>query len=122
MSIEYNMQKIPCFWGLLAFCVITACKGQSGNSEWIKYFKRPAFVAPAPDVQQQLRIPYWDGQQYGICDYKGKIVLQPQFDDIEMTAFDLPFVKAQKDGKWSLFDYSGKGIGQPCIYFSELCD
>jgi hypothetical protein len=70
--------------------------------------KKPTFVAPSPQVQKQLRIPFLENGAYGLCDYEGKMLLKPQFEDIEMPAFDLPFVKAKKNGEWSLYDLSGK--------------
>ncbi len=95
---------------LLLISFLVGCSSQSNEPQWYGQLQHPTFVAPSADVQKQLRIPILQGDLYGICDYKGKILLKPQFEDIEMPAFDLPFVKAKKNGEWSLYDLSGKQI------------
>jgi len=106
-------EKMKLTHTLMAFatlCCFAACSNQPTAVDLFQKLKKPAFVAPAPQVQKQLRIPFLEKGAYGLCDYAGKMLLQPQFEDIEMPAFDLPFVQAKKNGEWSLYDFSGKQI------------
>lgn len=89
---------------------LTSCSSQPTDADLFQKLQQPAFVAPSPEVQRQLRIPFLENGLYGLCDYEGKLMLKPQFEDIEMPVFDLPFVKAKKNGEWSLYDLSGKQI------------
>lgn len=105
---------------MLAVCFLSGCKGQSGDPMLFQKLKRPAFVAPSPETQKHLHIPFLEGDSYGICNYAGKILLKPQYEDIEMPAFDLPFVKAKKNGEWSLYDFSGKQVLPVSVKMSHL--
>ena len=104
------MKKIRTLVALATLCFFAACTNKPTTVDLFQKLKKPTFVAPSPQVQKQLRIPFLENGSYGLCDYAGTPLLQPQFEDIEMLAFDLPFVKAKKNGGWSLYDFSGKQI------------
>lgn len=104
------MKKIRAPLALATLCFFAACINQPTAVDLFQRLKKPAFVAPSPQVQKRLHIPFLENGSYGLCDYAGKMLLKPQFEDIEMPAFDLPFVKAKKNGGWSLYDFSGKQI------------
>ncbi|MCC6412753.1 MAG: WG repeat-containing protein [Saprospiraceae bacterium] len=98
-----------CF--LLLFNACLAQPGQQATlEELMKLIKKPTFHAPDKALQKKLRIPFLDGDLYGLCDYEGKILLKPQFEDMEMPVLDLPFVVAKRLGEWSLYDMSGKRV------------
>ncbi|MCC6460355.1 MAG: WG repeat-containing protein [Saprospiraceae bacterium] len=99
----------PCLFGLLCI-LLGACQAQTPPTTLSARLRKPAFQAPEKAIQDQLRIPFWKDNQYGLCNYAGKILLEPQFEDIEMPALDLPFLKAKKNGEWSMYDLSGKQI------------
>lgn len=101
-----------------AFSVIifTNCQGQGQTQRPVdpplplEKFKKIAFEPPAPDILATLKIPFLDGELYGIADAAGKILLAPQFEDAEMTEWDLPFLKAKKNGAWSVYGLDGRQV------------
>lgn len=78
-------------------------------------FKHLSFTAPDPAVQAELLIPYLEGNLYGICNYQGKVLLKPGFEDIEMPQSDLGYFLAKRNGRWSLYDVQGNQV-LPCDY------
>jgi len=108
------MLKIfPIFLSFFAFSVIifTNCQGQTQGPVDpplpLEKFKKIAFEPPAPDILATLKISFLDGELYGIADADGKILLAPQFEDAEMTEWDLPFFKAKKNGARSFYRLHG---------------
>lgn len=71
-------------------------------------FKKLSFKPPAPDIWAVLKIPFLDGERYGLSDAEGQILIEPQFEDIEWLNWDLPIFKAKKMGKWAFFDFNGQ--------------
>ena len=99
-----------CFWGLLCI-LLGACQAQdTSRASLLAQVRKPGFRAPEKAIQAPLRIPFLKDTLYGLCNYAGKILLEPQFEDIEMPVLDLPFLKAKKNGEWSMYDMSGKQI------------
>ena len=47
----------------------------------------------------------------GFIDKSGKVVIEPQFDDVGAFIEGLAWVK--KDGKWGFIDKSGKVVIEP---------
>jgi len=68
-----------------AFSVIifTNCQGQNQRPVDpplpLEKFKKIAFEPPAPDILATLKIPFLDGELYGIADAEGKILLALEY-------------------------------------------
>ena len=50
-------------------------------------------------------------KKYGFIDKNGKVVIEPQFDNVE--DFIEGFWKVEKDGKWGFIDKNGKVVIEP---------
>ena len=50
-------------------------------------------------------------KKYGFIDKSGKVVIEPQFDDV--GPFSEGFAGVEKDGKWGFIDKSGKVVIEP---------
>ena len=50
-------------------------------------------------------------KKYGFIDKNGKVVIEPQFDNV--SAFSEGLAKVEKDGKWGFIHKSGKVVIEP---------
>ena len=53
--------------------------------------------------------------KYGFIDKSGKVVIEPQFDNV--SAFSEGLAKVEKDGKWGFIDKNGKVVFEPQFDF-----
>ena len=49
--------------------------------------------------------------KYGFIDKSGKVVIEPQFDNV--SAFSEGLAKVEKDDKWGFIDKNGKVVVEP---------
>lgn len=103
---------------ILSFLFSQPCPGQNPYPTDppipVDRFKQLSFEPPAPDILAVLKIPFLAGEKYGLVDADGKILLEPQFEEIAWMEQDLPVFWANKNGKWAFFDLNGK----PALPFS----
>ena len=97
------MKKQTLFFTLFASLFFANCRGQNQSPLDpplpLEKFKKLSFEPPAPADLAALKIPFLDGEKYGLADAEGRILLEPQFDEIEWPEWDLPVFKAKKGEK-----------------------
>jgi hypothetical protein len=102
----------PIPFTLLALFLSNFCFGQNNRPADppipFERFRQLSFLPPAPEILAVLKIPFLDGEKYGLADADGKILLEPQFEEITWMEWDLPVFLAKKYGKWAFFDLNGR--------------
>ncbi|MFT5168822.1 MAG: hypothetical protein ACI8P3_004067, partial [Saprospiraceae bacterium] len=89
-----------------------SCASQEIEAELnlVQFLKTPAYIAPEQEKLDALKIPFWQNNLYGICNYDFEIILAPQFEDIKTPDPMLHFFKAKKNGSWSIYDFEAKKL------------
>lgn len=112
IDYQFFMRKKLQIFTLFAALILANCQGQNPKPIDpplpLEKFKKLAFEPPAPDILAALKIPFLDGEKYGFADAEGKILLEPQFDEIEWPEWDLPVFKAKKGKNWAFYDFNGR--------------
>lgn len=109
--MPYNYY-LPFLFLLTALLPSNPCAGQNAPLADppipMDSFRLLPFEPPAPEVLAVLKIPFLDGDQFGLADAFGNILLEPQFEEIAWMEWDLPIFWAKKKGKWTFFDLNGR--------------
>ncbi|HZV68902.1 MAG TPA: WG repeat-containing protein [Saprospiraceae bacterium] len=63
---------------------------------------------------QQILIPYFSNGLYGVSDDKGKIVIQPAFEEVNVR-HGIELVAFRQNGLWGIMDRKGKVLFTPAI-------
>ena len=95
---------------VLLLLLSASCYSQEAEIDITKLLKTPTFTSPDIEKPGKLKIPYRQDGLYGICSYDFEIILPPQFEDIEAPDPLFNCFKAKKNGKWSIYDYTGNKI------------
>lgn len=106
------MKYIPLFYTLLLLLLSVACSGQLQRPPDVplplERFKMLSYEPPAPADWAALKIPFLDGDKYGLADAEGNILVEPQFEDVEWLEWDLPIFAAKKGEVWAFYGLDGR--------------
>ena len=95
---------------VLMFLFTASCYSQDAAIDLNQLLKTPTFTAPDSAKLAELKIPFRQDGLYGICNYDFEVVVQPQFDDIEAPDPLFNWFKAKKNGRWSIYNFTGEKI------------
>ena len=99
---------------------IFSCQSQSNELSSNPYpFKKMEYFDVKPEITDKIYVPFFKDGKYGLSDYDGNIILEPQFERLRRVNFSFPYIWAGNK-TMTLHDLKGNEIldyfGHPIIY------